>query len=237
MLPRLIIVFLLCGAVAGLAADSMSRSFDRTVTLTPAPIIVTVSFTNQGTAGLRGFYYADQIPSALEVTPLSVTVAGQRLTNYTFEVGLDGDVYPGCTPYRWVLERPGDFAETNPIPPQANAQIVYAIRATESGSLVLQHFDWIGCDSVATNGVFGVSEPGDQQTVSFLTSPQLTITNNKASLAIGTAAGETYVIEYKHDLPATDWLSLTTLEGTGSIVVWEDPAPLLTRRFYRVRSP
>lgn len=49
-------------------------------------------YTNLSSDALRGFCYADQMPSALSVVTLRVRLNGQDLTNYAAEFGQDGDV-------------------------------------------------------------------------------------------------------------------------------------------------
>jgi hypothetical protein len=223
------------------AADFLARSFDRTVAPTNESIVVTVNFTNPEPSVLRGFYYADQVPSELEVTPLSLTLDGQSITNYTFESGQDGDVYAGCTPYRWVLEQPGSFPENNPVPPQAHAQIVYALRSAVSGTFVLQQFGWVGYDPAGSNALFGFSESTDQQTLSilspFLPSPVLTITNERVNLTFPTVSGVSYTVEFKDELTAAVWQPLNSVTGSGETMLVEDPAELRASRFYRLRAP
>ena len=93
---------------------------------------------------------------------------GQSVTNYTFESGLDSDVYPGCTPYRWVLELPAGFTENNPVPANATVRIQYSITSPTVGSFNLQQFNWAGYDPANTNASFGYSESSDAQLVSFV---------------------------------------------------------------------
>jgi hypothetical protein len=221
------------------AAITLARSFDHTAVLTNSPIVVTVSFTNSDTVTVRGFYYADQLPSGLEVTTLNVTLNGSSITNYTFESGQAGDVYTGCTPYRWVLEQPLGFTQTHPIPPKTGGQIVYAINSAAAGTFVLQQFGWIGYDSNNVTELFAASLETDQQTVSFLPAfppehPILTISNSLVNVAFPTQSGVTYRIEFKDELTDPDWTLLTSVVGTGGSVTRQDPAELRAHRFYRV---
>jgi uncharacterized repeat protein (TIGR01451 family) len=224
------------------AANSLIRSFNRTVALTNDPVVVTVIFTNSGSTTLRGFYYVDQVSSGLEVTPLSVRINGLSITNYTFESGLDGDVYVGCTPYRWVLEQPGNFTEANPLPPQAHAQIVYAISASVSGTFVLPQFGWVGYDPANTNAFFGFGENIGQQFISFLSvfppaPPQLSLINDRVALTFSTETDVHYIVEFKDELHQAVWQTLTNLIGSGGAVLVTDPTALGTSRFYRIRLP
>src|ERR1017187_1265209 len=50
------------------------RTFDRTLALVASPITVTATLTNLSTNALRGFYYFEQVPSAIVVTTVGVTL-------------------------------------------------------------------------------------------------------------------------------------------------------------------
>ena len=148
--------------------SDVTRAFSQQVVLTNSSIQVTATFTNLGTNLLRGFSYLEQIPSTLSVTTLSVSLGGRNLTNFTFESGQDGDVYVGCTPRRWVLETPPNFAEANPLPPQAGVQIIYSLRCSSAGTFALQNFSWAGVAPGATNAIFGYSESPALRMVKFM---------------------------------------------------------------------
>ena len=193
--------FLFCLAVLqvpsafGFSTDgsSLSRSFSQTSALTNSVIVVKASFTNAEAVSLRGFYYADQVPSGLSVTALGMTLNGASVTNYLVEVGTNGDVYPGCTPYRWVLEEPTGFSgwsyftndagdieyewslelpagstQANPLSAGGVLQIAYAVSSTEPGQFDLQQFSWAAFNPKATNAAFGYSEAADTQTLTVL---------------------------------------------------------------------
>ena len=193
--------------------SSLTRSFNKTVALTNSQIVVTVNFTNGGTAASRGFYYADQVPSGLAVSTLSLMLNGKAVTNYLFESGQDGDVYTGCTPYRWVLEQPTNFTAANPIPPQAPVQIVYAITSSASNTFSLQQFSWVGFNVTTTNAAFGYSEITDQQTVIFTTMAAGVSVSGQSStngfmLGLSGVPGYNYVIEASTNL--YNWVPLVT---------------------------
>ena len=239
----LILIGLLTFASSGAAAvNFLTRALERTTAQTNAAMIVIVHFTNATPNTVHGFYYADQLPSGLNVTTLGVSRDGQAITNYTVETGLDGDVYPGCTPYRWLLERPENDAVTNAIQPQATVQIIFALSATNSGTFPLQPAAWIGFDRQLTNALFGFDTSGTPPAVSFLValapSPtRIHLTNNLVVLSFATEANVTYHVEAKHDLNATNWVTLTNLVGTGTPLTFAEPVSPGTNRFYRVRLP
>jgi len=193
--------------------SSLTRSFNKTVTLASSQIVVTVNFTNGGTAASRGFYYADQVPSGLTVSTLSLLLNGKAVTNYLFESGQDGDVYPGCTPYRWLLEQPTNFTQANPIPPQAPGQIIYAITSSVSNIFNLQQFSWVGFDPTMTNASFGYSETTDQQSVIFTTTAAGVSVSGQSSangfmLGLNGVPGTNYIVEASTNL--FHWIPLVT---------------------------
>ena len=193
--------------------SSLTRSFNKTVALTNSQIVITVNFTNGGTAASRGFYYADQVPSGLAVSTLSLILNGKAVTNYLFESGQDGDVYPGCTPYRWVLEQPTNFTQANPIPSQAPVQIIYAITSSASNTFSLQQFNWVGFDPTMTNASFGYSETADQQSVIFTTTAAGVSVSGQSStngfiLGLDGVPGANYVIDASTNL--SNWVLLVT---------------------------
>jgi hypothetical protein len=224
-------------------------------------VVVSANFTNAEAVSLRGFYYADQVPSGLAVTTLGVTLNGQSLTNYAVEAGTNGDVYPGCTPYRWVLEEPTGFSgwtfytnasgnvvyqwgwelpagstQTNPIPPGGVLQIVYSVGSPAPGVFNLQQFSWAAFDPIATNASFGYSENADQETVSFLTAaPPCTLAGHGATngflLQIARPSGWTYAIDASTNLRS--WNALAT--NTSPFAFTDTNTAGVSARFYRAR--
>jgi uncharacterized repeat protein (TIGR01451 family) len=177
---------------------ALARTFDKTVVVTNSPILVMATLTNTSPDTLRGFFYFDELPSGLTVTNLSVTLSGLSLTNFSLESGLDGDVYAGCTPWRWRLETPTNFVEGNPLPPQGVVQIVFSISCASTGTFILQQLGCAACQPDKTNTLYGCNETNDQQTVTFVsalnTPPMLpvltdrTLTGQQALLVTNTAS-------------------------------------------------
>jgi hypothetical protein len=206
------------------------------VTLTNWPVVVTATFTNGEGTVLDGLLYSDQVPSALSVATLSLTLNGRAVTNYTFESGQDGDVYPGCTPCRWILERPPGFSETNPVPSQARVQIVYAVNALSPGSFAFQQFSWVAYEPGLTNAIFGHSEPADQQLLRFVTRsyrPFLAgqYATNGFTLQIAGVPGYNYALERSTNL--TGWVALAT--NVSPFVFTDTNTAGFPQCFYRTR--
>jgi len=216
------------------------RTLDKTVALTGSKIQVTATLTNTGTNALRGFYFYDQIPSSLEVTTLDVNLNGQTLTNYSVEVGKDGDVYPECTPWRWTLETPAVFPETNPIPPQATVQIVFSISCSSTGRFDLQQFGWTAVESGTTNRTFGFSDWTDHQTVTFVEPPRfrllsLQLANNAAVISWESESGKVYRL-LSQDLGASnEWQQAAPdARAIGPVTTLSVPLSSQRGRLYRV---
>ena len=55
--------------------------------------------------------------------------------------------------------------------------------------------------------------------------------------AIQTQSGTTYTVQYKNDLNAVSWSTLTTIIGDGTVKTFTDPGPAVPQRFYRIVTP
>jgi hypothetical protein len=210
------------------------RSFNRSVASTNSTVVVTVSFTNSQSTPLRGFFYAEQMPSALAVIPVSVSLNGQAITDYTFESGLDGDVYVGCTPYRWVLEQPTNFFQANPIPPMGWVQITYSVASSLTNTTSLSQFTWADLAQASTNAAFGCSESSDSRSISFIASPpphtlSTQLATNGWRLRLDALDGASFAIQASTNLTA--WDTLTTNVAPFTFIDVE--VPVLPQRFYR----
>ncbi len=191
----------------------VARSFATRVSLTNVPITITATFTNSGTNTLRGMYYVDQIPSALSVSTVRVLLDGVALTNVVVEAGHDGDVYPGCTPWRWRFETPTNFTEASPFLPGGSAQIEYAINCASNGIFSLEQFAWAACAPDRTNVFFGFGEALETRTVKFVGSTNTPLLVGAFStsgyrLTVDGMPRWPYVISSSVNLH--DWLPLAT---------------------------
>lgn len=146
---------------------TLVRSFDKLEDVAGGSIRVTVSFSNLETASLRGFYYSDHIPAGLTLTTESVSVNGSPVRDYTYESGIEGDVWIGSVSHRWILETPSGFLKNNPAPPGGSVQIVYVLTSARSGRFELKEFNWAGYYQGVSNAAFGHSEMKDQQSIIF----------------------------------------------------------------------
>ena len=158
------------GYVFGFTTNNttITRTFDKSSAAINELITVTVNFTNNESTGLRGFYFADQVPQALVVNTASVKINGSTISNYVFESGSAGDVYPGNVVYRWIVETPTAFSENHPVPSGSTVQIVYTISSGQSGAFNLDEFNWVGYYSGGSRAAFGHSENGDKKSLNIL---------------------------------------------------------------------
>jgi uncharacterized repeat protein (TIGR01451 family) len=214
--------------------SSLERIPDRWTVETNSTVVFTVSFTNAEAVPLHGFYFADQIPTGLNVQTLGVFLNGQSVTNYVFVSGQDGDVVAGCTPWRWILEQPPAFGESNSVPAGGRVQIFYSVSSQVAGTFVLPLFMWAGYDTAATNAAFGYSEDTFAQSVNFLaaaptSSLAMVASTNGLSLQISSAAGCSFVIQASTNL--MDWISIGTNVAPFSFT--DSDAAGFTARFYR----
>jgi hypothetical protein len=79
---------------------------------------------------------------------------------------VSGDVYPGCIPYRWIIETPDAFDENHPIPSNAELEILYSITSTEKGTFNYDQFSWVGYYH-GLGAAFGHSEAIDETEITF----------------------------------------------------------------------
>ena len=159
------------GLLLPCSADTgLTRTFSRDIARTNTPVLITASFTNSEPASLRGFCYTDQLPSGLAVTPVSLSLDGLVISNATFATGQDGDVYPGWTPWRCILEIPSAFAEAHPVPPQGVLRVTYAVTSRSGGLFRLREFTWAAWRADTATAIFGRGQGADEHTLSFVPS-------------------------------------------------------------------
>jgi PKD repeat protein len=170
----LLVCFLVFSFTSAIAFSTHSttiyRSFVKQEAVVGESITVTVSFVNQETYELRGFYYTEQIPDGLTVNTISVKIEGGTISNHVWESGSSGDVYQGFIPFRWIFETPVNFAENNPISPGSTIEIVYSISSLQPGTFSFNEFNWVGYYPNAQAGMkaaFGHSENADKETITF----------------------------------------------------------------------
>ncbi len=160
---------LLLPRASGFTSDGsvLTRTFDKSTSLTNQPIIVTVTFTNSGDTALRGFFFTEQVRTGITVNTLAVKLNGVTINDYTFETGAVAAVYAGCTPHRWVLESPTNFPEANAVPAHGKVQITYTASSPSPGAFPFNQFTWAGYRANTATACFGHSENSDQQSLRF----------------------------------------------------------------------
>jgi hypothetical protein len=65
----------------------------------------------------------------------------------------------------------------------------------------------------------------------------LTYAAGSFSASFQTQNGVTYTIQYKDDLNAASWSTLTTIPGDGAVKSFTDPGAAVAQRFYQVSVP
>ena len=163
---------------------TISRTFDTVETGVDGSITVTVDLTNSEANDLKGFYYAEHVSQGLTISTISVKIDGNDISDYLFESGSVGDVYPGCIVCRWILETPTTFDENNTISSGSTVQIVYSVSSGQEGTFHFDEFNWVGYyqnTPEVERAAFGHSEADDQKTITFTY-------DNTASCFIATAA-------------------------------------------------
>lgn len=224
-------------AAFGYSSDdsTLDRIPDRWTVRTNSEIVFTVSFTNAVTASLRGFYCTDQVSTGLTVKTLSVSIDGQSVTNYTFETGQEGDVYAGCIPYRWILEQPAGYSESNAIPAQGTVQIVYSLASAVPAIFAFQEFTWAAWNPDATNASFGYVEGSGQPSLTFLTGSPVAVLNlsfaaNGLTLHLDSLPGCSYVLQASAN-GSQGWVPVVT--NVAPFNFTESLPAALTQRYYR----
>lgn len=79
---------------------------------------------------------------------------------------------------------------------------------------------------------FSITQSADRPTIT-----GLTYTSGSFSGSFQTQSGFNYRVQYKDDLNAASWQTLTTIPGDGTVKSFSDPGPAGTQRFYQVIVP
>lgn len=123
---------------------------------------------------ISGFYYTEHIPAHFTVETISVRIFEyfenwylfHEITDYTYEIGLEADVYDGCIPHRWVIETPPNFVENHKIGINSDAEtfeieIIYTISSQMKGDFTLPGYNWVGKLGTNSSPFFGYGD-GDE---------------------------------------------------------------------------
>lgn len=137
-------------------------------------IQVTVTFKNKDHYVFKGFYYSEFIPQGINIRTDSVAINGKPISDYLFEFGNLNDVYPNRIAYRWILESPPNFNETNPISPGSALEIIYTMSTNSNATVILDEFNWVTYyfnTKNEGNAGFGYSEKEDKIIADFSAPP------------------------------------------------------------------
>jgi hypothetical protein len=86
--------------------------------------------------------------------------------------------------------------------------------------------------ATATFSDFSITQSAARPTIT-----GLAYTAGSFSGSFQTQSGHNYVVQYKDDLNASMWQTLTTIPGDGTVKSFTDPGPAGTQRFYQVSVP
>jgi hypothetical protein len=211
----------------------------RTVEQTAAPvgsnITVTVTFTNANEGEVRGYFYSEQLPSAVDVVSSVVQISGRSVTNYLFERGLVDDVYAGYVPVRWAVEEPTNFLAGNSLPPGSSFKLTYSLSCSTTGLFKFGDEGYAGY--IPTNGYsFGATVDSNPPAFAFLSREQggslvWQKSSNEVIVCVNGEPGMPYVLDASGDLRSWDILKTNLSPFT-----WVDRTPSPDRRFYRGRA-
>jgi hypothetical protein len=220
-----------CASSTGL---SLERKPERLVALTNSAIVCNAVFTNGTSNVIRGFCYTEQLPTALRVTDLGVSMNGVPITNYLFVSCQSDDVYSNCTPRGWLLEAPPLLGGGIPAPAGSVIEIKYSVSASAPGTFDLREYSWFGYDQSGTNSLFGYSDSSAAQTLTFVASARPAVLavfgdNGSVTIRVSESFGASYVLERSADL--VNWVPVATNVAPSD---WAEPnAAIRNASFYR----
>jgi len=142
-----------CRADYSSAAPNVTatREFDMLTAGVSELVTVTFQLTNTEGKNIKGFYYADNIPTGLSVSAPVVKVDGIDVS-YTYETGQVGEVYTNCRTHRWIVETPPSYPQVTPV--GASVRIEYKVLADSGGSYAFPNYNWAG--TIVDGGVGSV---------------------------------------------------------------------------------
>jgi len=139
-------------------------------------------------------------------------------------------------PNAWLrITRAGDtfttFRSANGTDWSALGSITVAMGPTALvGAGVTSHRN--GRLAAATFSDFSITQSAAQPTIT-----SLAYTAGSFSGSFLSQNGFNYVVQYKDELNASTWQTLTTIPGDGTVKSFTDPSPAGTQRFYQVSVP
>jgi uncharacterized repeat protein (TIGR01451 family) len=205
------------GVLSGFTLSQEASDLAVSKVASPDPVNVggnvtyTITVTNLGPGVAVGAQLTDALP------------AGLSFVSVTTSQGSGGNSGNSVT------------ANLGTIPALGSATVTIVATATNAGSITNT--------AVAVNGGLETNLANNSATVVTTVnsaSSQQPIVNVSYTPgggftgAIQTQNGITYTVQYKNDLNAPSWSTLTTFIGDGTVKTFNDPAPGVPMRFYRV---
>ena len=205
------------GVLSGFTLSQEQSDLAVSKVASPDPVNVggnvtyTITVTNLGPGAAVGATLTDVLP------------AGLSFVSVTTSQGLGGNSGNSVT------------ANLGPIPALGFATVTIVATATNAGLIT-------NAVAVANSGLETALANNSATVVTTVNadSSQQPIVNVSYSSgsgfsgAIQTQNGITYIVQYKDDLSAASWSPLTTFIGDGMVKTFNDPAPGVPMRFYRV---
>ncbi len=177
MKNRFVVVLLLYaiifhGSAFGFSTHSINitRNIDKYEITSGLPITIKVQIFHSEEDDIRGFYYTEQTPEGFQVETKSIKIDDSEIVNYKFETGLNGEIYSGYYPCRWIIEIPPDLFESNPVSFNEKIEIIFSISYDFSGVFDFGEYSWIGYFTQESSSAFGYSEEIDKKTIVYIDS-------------------------------------------------------------------
>ena len=125
----------------------------------------------------------------------------------------------------------GTVAGATQVPVTIVATATTAGAATNTASVATSAFDQNMANN-ATTVIITVNAGAAQSPI-----VNFGFTGDTFGGAIQTQNGATYTVQFKDDLNAATWSTLTTIIGDGTVKTFSDPGPTVGQRFYRIVTP
>ena len=120
----------------------LSRTFPGNLFGVGQSVPVSVTFSSDEPSRLSGFFYSEQFPYWIRLIPQNVYLNGDEV-EYTLEEGELGEIMPGLTPFRWILDCP-DSGDGEVIENGDELIFDYILVANEPGDFRFDTDGWFG---------------------------------------------------------------------------------------------
>ncbi len=214
-----LIVALLMATQAGATTFPQDLAVDFARTFPAGPINtgyaapVRATFYSEEANTLDGFYYSEQFPDWIEVTPIRVSLNGSPML-FTYEFGDTDGVLPDHHSHRWIIDDPENPDEPFSIRQGDLLAIDYTIRSEVTAASLANADGWFASlDNSSSEAVTGWDD--DSPVIRFL-SP-----TDSSTLAVGARLVSAYpnpfnpstTLRIENDLPGRIRLEVVDVTG------------------------